>query len=74
VAFADPDGPAAADFLTSEGIDYVLVAGPEAQGSDLGGYRPFETDYESLAHSDRYTLVRTFGDGRLSLYRVDTAS
>jgi hypothetical protein len=74
VAFADPDGAAAADFLASEGVDYVLVAGPEAQGSDLGGYRPFETDHESLADSGRYTLVRTFGDGRLSLYRVDTAA
>jgi hypothetical protein len=74
VAFADPDGPAAADFLATEGVDYLLVAGPAADGSDLGGYRPFETDHESLADSGRYTLVRTFGDGRLSLYHVDTAS
>ncbi len=74
VAFADPDGSAAADFLASEGVDYLLVAGPTADGSDLGGYRPFETDYESLARSGRYTLVRTFGDGRLFLYRVDSAS
>ena len=69
-----PDGPSAADLLASEGVDYLLVAGPAASGSDLGGYRPFETDHESLAHSGRYTLVRTFGDGRLSLYHVDTAS
>ena len=70
VVFAEPDGPAAADYLTSRGVDYLLVAGPAAQGSDLGGYRPFETDCESLAHGGRYTLVRTFGDGRLLLSRV----
>ncbi len=74
VAFADPDGRPAAEFLATERVDYLLVAGPEVAGSDLGGYRPFETDHESLADSGRYTLVRTFGDGRLSLYRVDTAS
>jgi len=31
-----------------------------------------ETDAAALAMSRRYTLIQTFGDGRLSLYRVES--
>ena len=71
VVFTDPDGPGAGAFLRREGVDYLLVVGPGADGGDIGGYEPFETDGAALATSRRYTLVRTFGDGRLSLYRVE---
>lgn len=30
---------------------------------------PFSADFDALARGDRYTLVRTFGDGRLLLFR-----
>jgi hypothetical protein len=70
VVFADPGGTAAAAYLDREAVDYVLVAGPGATGADLGGYRPFDTNLASLASSGRYTLVRTFGDGRLQLFAV----
>jgi hypothetical protein len=70
VVFADPDGADAARFLADEEVSHLLVAGRGASGADLGGYLPFETDLGSLAGSGRYTLVQSFGDGRLLLYEV----
>ncbi len=74
VVFADPTGPGAASYLTRERIDYLLVAGPGASGADLGGYLPFSTDLDALAKGGRYSLVRTFGDDRLLLFRVGPAT
>jgi hypothetical protein len=71
VVFEDPDGAGARSFLDRERVDYLLVVGPNGSGNDIGGYLPFETDAVALSGSPRYTLVRTFGDGRLSLYRVE---
>lgn len=71
VVFADPTGPGAASYLTRARVDYLLVAGPGASGADLGGYPTFSTDLDALAADGRYSLVRTFGGGRLLLYRVD---
>jgi hypothetical protein len=70
VAFAHPASAEAAEFLSRERVDYLIVAGAGADGSDLGGYRPFDTDLGELASGGRYSLVRTFGDGRLLLYHV----
>ncbi|HEY0444294.1 MAG TPA: glycosyltransferase family 39 protein, partial [Candidatus Limnocylindrales bacterium] len=70
VVFADPTGPGATSYLDREAVDYLLVAGPGATGADLGGYRPFDTNLAALAAGGRYTLVRTFGEGRLLLYTV----
>ncbi|HEY7131036.1 MAG TPA: glycosyltransferase family 39 protein [Candidatus Limnocylindrales bacterium] len=70
VLFADPDGDAAARYLADEDVSYVLVATHGPDGNDLGGYQLFDTDPAALAGSGRYTLVRSFGDGRLLLYRV----
>ncbi len=70
VVFAEPDGAAAGAYLARNGVDYLLVAGPEANGTDLGGYALFETDLAALASSDRYTHVATFGDQRLFLFEV----
>lgn len=69
-SFLDPGGRVAHDFLASERVDYLLVADAAAgaSGSDIGGYLPFETDV--VAVDRQYTLVRTFGDGRLRLYAV----
>lgn len=74
VVFADPIGPGAASYLARERVDYLLVAGPGASGADLGGYLPFSTDLNALARGGRYSLVRTFGDGRLLLFRVGPAT
>lgn len=74
VVFLAPNSPPAAAFLQREAVDYLLVAGPSASGSDLGGYGPFETDFGALASGGRYTLVRAFGDGRLLLYKVDAST
>ena len=71
VVFKDPNGTGARSFLDRERVDYLLVVGPTGSGNDIGGYLPFETDSVALTASPRYTLVRTFGDGRLSLYRVE---
>lgn len=70
---AHPAGPGAA-YLDRERVDYLLVAGPGASGADLGGYLPFETDLDTLRGGGRYTLVRTFGDGRLLLFQVAPAT
>ena len=74
VVFADPTGPGAASYLARERVDYLLVAGPGASGADLGGYLPFPTDLDALARGGRFSLVRTFGDGRLLLFRVGPAT
>ena len=71
VVFSDPGGPGASSFLQRERVDYLLVVGPDGSGNDIGGYDPFETDEAALADGRRYTRVRTFGDGRLSLYQVE---
>lgn len=72
VVFGDPGGAGAGAFLARERVGYLLVVGPGGTGSDIGGYQPFTTDATALAASRRYTLVRTFGNGTLSLYRVGT--
>jgi hypothetical protein len=69
--FAEPDGPGAADYLARERVGYLLAAGPTAASSDLGGYVPFPVALDALRQSGRYTLVRTFGDGRLFLFHVE---
>ena len=69
VVFAHPNGSGARSYLAREAVDYLLVAGPGATGADLGGYRPFDTDLSALS-GGRYTLVGTFGDGRLLLFKV----
>lgn len=71
VVFKDPTGGGARSFLDRERVDHLLVVGPSGSGNDIGGYLPFETDLVALGASPRYTLIRTFGDGRLSLYRVE---
>ncbi|MEA2537488.1 MAG: hypothetical protein QOF11_1722 [Chloroflexota bacterium] len=71
VVFGDPTGAGARSFLDRERVDHLLVVGPSGSGNDIGGYLPFATDTVALGASPRYTLVRTFGDGRLSLYRVE---
>jgi hypothetical protein len=73
VVFAEPTSPGAAAYLARERVDYLLVAGPGASGADLGGYLPFGTDLDTLGAGGRYTLVRTFGDGRLLLFEVKAA-
>jgi len=72
VVFAEPDDAGARSFIQREHVDYLLVIGPSGSGNDIGGYLPFETDAAALAMSRRYTLMKTFGDGRLSLYRVES--
>jgi hypothetical protein len=67
--FAHPTSSGARSYLSREAVDYLLVAGPGATGADLGGYRPFDTDLSALS-GGRYTLVGTFGDGRLLLFKV----
>ncbi|HTC86093.1 MAG TPA: glycosyltransferase family 39 protein [Candidatus Acidoferrum sp.] len=74
VVFGQPSGAGAAAFLARERVDYLVVAGPRATGADLGGYGPFTTDLTALQHDGRYTLVHTFGDGRVMLFRVGPAS
>ena len=73
VLFANPDGPGASTFAIQQHVGYLLVVGSGGSGSDVGGYAPFTTDLAALAGSGRYTLVRTFGGGRLLLYRVGTS-
>jgi hypothetical protein len=70
--FLDPDGEAAAAYLDRNDVDYVVVADTAAgaSGLDVGGYLPFETDLAAIDGSDRYTLVRTFGDGLVRVYAV----
>jgi hypothetical protein len=70
VVFGEPASPDAARFLGEQRVSHLLVAGAGSSGADLGGYLPFETDLASLAGSARYTLLQSFGDGRLLLYEV----
>lgn len=70
VVFQTPAGPGAARYLARERVAYLLVGGADASGADLGGYGLFATDLHALESSDRYTLLRTFGDGRLLLFEV----
>jgi hypothetical protein len=70
VLFKEPESAAALDYLQRQSVSHLLVGGPAADGSDLGGYPLFDTDVAALEKSDRYTLVRTFGEGRLLLFRV----
>jgi hypothetical protein len=73
VLFADPGSPAAADYLAAEHVDYVLVATAGPSGNDLGGYLLFATNLTALQQGERYTQVRSFGDGRLLLFEVTSA-
>lgn len=69
--FEAPASPSAASFLDEVAADYLLVVGPGGRGADVGGYRPFPTDYAELATSRRLTETMSFGDGRLTLYRIE---
>jgi hypothetical protein len=73
VLFADPGGPGAADYLAAEHVDYILVATAGPSGNDLGGYLVFTTNLTALEQGERYTQVRSFGDGRLLLFEVTSA-
>jgi hypothetical protein len=73
VLFADPGGSAAADYLAAEHVDYVLVATAGPSGNDLGGYLLFATNLTALQQGERYTQLRSFGDGRLLLFEVTSA-
>ncbi len=70
--FREPGGDAAARYVAADRVDYLLVADTAAgaTGADLGAYDPFVTDVAALRASDRYTLVRSFADGRLLLFAV----
>ena len=68
--FLEPDGPGAAAYVDREQVDHLLVPGTSGTGADLGGHEPFAVDLDALAASNRYELVRTFGDGRLLLFEV----
>ena len=72
--FKDPSGPGAAAYLARQRVGYLVVAAPGSSGADLGGYGLFATDLTALRGDGRYTLVHTFGDGRLLLFRVGPAS
>ncbi|HET7677770.1 MAG TPA: glycosyltransferase family 39 protein [Candidatus Limnocylindrales bacterium] len=69
--FLEPDGEAAAKLLERRHVTHLLVATSGPEGRDLGGYFLFQTDLEALRGSGRYTLLRTFGDGRVLLFRVE---
>ena len=71
VLFADPGGPRAAPYLAAERVSHVLVATVGPTGADVGGYLLFDTNLPGLASGGRYTLVRSFGAGRLLLYQVN---
>jgi hypothetical protein len=49
----------------------VATAGPSGNG--LGGYLLFKTNLAALAQGGRYTQVRSFGEGRLLLFKVTPA-
>jgi len=70
VLFASPDGAAAADYLATERVGYLLVATAGPNGNDLGGYLLFDTNLQALREGGRYTQLRSFGDGRLLLFEV----
>ena len=74
VLFADPGGPSAADYLAAERVSYVLVATLGPNGNDVGGYLLFDTKVAAMLGGGRYTQVRSFGDGRLLLFKVNAAS
>ena len=72
--FLDPAGAQADAYLQENRVSHVLVADTSrgADGSDVGGYLPFVTEVDALAGGGRYTLLRSFGDGRVRLYGVAT--
>ena len=71
-AFRDPDGPVADRLLRDEAVTHIVLVDERAGGSasDLGGYTPFDTDVAALAQSGRYTLLATFGSGRVRVFGV----
>ena len=72
VAFAKPLTPGAVHFLERNGVDYLLVAMTDVDGTGLGGYRPFEADLTALCGGMGYELVGRYGAERdLLLFRVD---
>jgi hypothetical protein len=71
--FQTPADPNVASFLDETDADYLLVVGPTGRGADVGGYRPFPTDFEALANSERLAVVARFGDGTLTLFEVGEA-
>jgi hypothetical protein len=71
--FQTPADLNAASFLDEADADYLLVVGPTGRGADVGGYRPFPTDFESLANSERLSVVASFGAGTLTLFKVGEA-
>jgi len=73
VLFADPNGAAAGRYLAAERVSYIIAATVGPNGNDLGGYLLFDTNLEALLHGARYTQVRSFGDGRLLLFKIAAA-
>jgi hypothetical protein len=73
VLFLDPNGAAAARYLAAERVSHVLVGTAGPNGTDLGGYLLFDTDIAALRAGGRYTLLRSFGEGRLLLFEVARA-
>jgi hypothetical protein len=70
VVFLQPNGAPAAAYLARNRVNYLLVATSGPEGRDLGGYFLFDTDRSALGTGGRYSLVRSFQDGRLLLYAV----
>jgi hypothetical protein len=68
--FQTPGESDVASFLDEVGVDYLLVVGPTGKGADVGGYRPFPTDFAALAADSRLSVEHQWGDGTLTLYRV----
>jgi hypothetical protein len=69
VVFAEPDGQRAAAYLAREGVTHLLVAAPGLATSDIGGRSAFATDVGAVEQSERFTLVRSFGD-RVLVFEV----
>src|SRR6185436_5596540 len=69
--FQTPGEPDVASFLDEVDVDYLLVVGSAGKGADVGGYRPFPTDFDALAASPRLSVAHEWGDGTLTLYRVE---
>jgi hypothetical protein len=69
VVFDDPDGDRAATFLAREGVSHLLVTGPTGSSADLGARALISADLGAIDASERFVLVRSFGD-RVFLYAV----